>query len=108
MPAATVTSTAGALSAHARRRSNFVDTDSRTRFQARGENSRSDVQGTVHTSEGMRERSATVRSGGGRFALAEPKDKFPVSGGELLIAVNAHEGQLSFNHSPGGTTEDSQ
>jgi hypothetical protein len=45
-------------------RSNFVDTDSRTRFQARGETSRRDVQGTVHASEGMRERSATVRSGG--------------------------------------------
>jgi hypothetical protein len=29
------------------------------------------------------------------------------SSGELLIAVNAHEGQLSFNHPPGGTTEDS-
>jgi hypothetical protein len=45
-------------------RSNFVDTDSRTRFQAQGETSRRDVQGTVHASEGMRERSATVRSGG--------------------------------------------
>jgi hypothetical protein len=41
------------------------------------------------------------------FALAEPKDKFPVSSGELLIAVNAHEGQLSFNHPRGRTTEDS-
>jgi hypothetical protein len=52
------------LRARTAARSDVVGTDSRTRFQARGETNRRDQQGSIRATEGTRERSATVGRGG--------------------------------------------
>jgi hypothetical protein len=52
------------LRARTAERSDAVDTDSRSRFQARGETNRRDQQRSVRATEGTRERSATVGRGG--------------------------------------------
>jgi hypothetical protein len=91
------------LRARTAARSDFVDTDSRTRFQARGETNRRDQQRSIRATEGTRERSATVGRGGLESRASIGGTEGRTSGARSAARTEGGAGGRTMRGNPGET-----